>query len=1518
MKLFILLLSIFCQLTIGYSQITTTGFKNVQRQTADTIKKSFTPIVINGNITTKSAGLNLQGNSYLETIALPDTNTKVEYSKTSALPIFIEKQSNTKAAYLSNEARSFGFLESIKGYTKIDRPAESFFITYEKDDKQGQTHVRMSQKFKGIEVYGSDFYVHLKKGKEQFTGSYHLIINQVDTVARISETRAIEIVTSDLQTKTTVTNLSAEQKKILKYDQPEIKLVFKNLESKTDSFRLLYQIAIRPNFMQEWIYFIDAIDGTIHKGYNNTKFNGPATATAYDLSGVLRTINTYFQDGKYYMSNQSEPMYNAIKDEGYIQIFDYQNTSNNWIAVTSPNNTWNNKAAVSANYFSTLTYRYFKNTFNRNSINGDGGNMLTFVNYVSGDILELGNTAFWNGKFAVFGTGGTKFSNLAGGLDAIAHEYGHGIIGSTADLIYENQSGAINETYADIFGAMVDRADWYIGEDITKVDYSPTSRLRDMSNPHNSGVVGDQYWQPMHTSEMYIGTEDYGGVHANSGIGNYAYYLFATAITKEKAEQVFYKALTDYLVSSSQFIDLRIAVIQAATDLYGATSMEVNKAKEAFDAVGIYEDSEINYSIVYPTNPGTLNLCYYDLDLTHSYTFYTSSIMGLNPVGLTKNLSKSRLSFTDNGTVGVYVSSNGTIRGISMSNKNDYEIQTQPIWSNVAISKDGMRLAAVTTVADTAIWVYDYNSSKWAKFRLYNPTTSSDNLKSSGVMYSDAIEFDITGENIIYDAFNKIKSSTGSDIDYWDIGFINVWDNQTNKFGTGNIIKLVGSLPAKVSIGNPTFSKNSPQIIAFDFLDESTNKFSILGMNLLTGDGGIIASNTIIGYPSYSKDDKALVYSSATGAIENVKGINLLSNKISPDGSAVQLINKAKWGVCYATGTRVLGLAPVSNFSSSYRKGKTPLSIQFFDNSINKPASWLWTFEGGTPSTSTLQNPIVTYTTAGIYKVTLKATNQFGNNTVVKSNYIEVIQSVLSVSPNALTITATANSTKTFDISSNNGWTAFSSQTWLTLDNSSGPGNATVTLIATANPTTSTRSATVTVSGTGVTAKTITVTQAGATPVLNVSSISVSIAATANSTNTFDITSNISWTVVSNQTWITLNAASGTGNSPITLTSAVNPTTSTRSATVTVSGTGVTSKTITVTQAGATPVLNVSSNSVSIAAPFNSTKTVDITSNSNWTVVSNQTWLTLNAASGSDNSTITLTATVNPRTSTRSATVTVSGTGVTAKTITVTQEGSLPVLNVSASSLTIAAPANSTKTVDITSNSDWTVVSNETWLTLNAANGSDNSTITLTAAVNPTTSTRSATVTVSETGVTAKTITVTQEGSLPVLNVSSSSLTIAAPANSTKTVDITSNSDWSVVSNQTWLTLNAASGSGNTTITLTAAVNPTSSTRSATVTVSGTGVTSQTITVTQEGGTTGISDITVNDNIIYPNPTNGILYFNTKVDKAVISIFDLNGKKILEVLVSSNQIDVSTLSNGIYMIKIEDNSGLIIGKFVKN
>jgi hypothetical protein len=184
---------------------------------------------------------------------------------------------------------------------------------------------------------------------------------------------------------------------------------------------------------------------------------------------------------------------------------------------------------------------------------------------------------------------------------------------------------------------------------------------------------------------------------------------------------------------------------------------------------------------------------------------------------------------------------------------------------------------------------------------------------------------------------------------------------------------------------------------------------------------------------------------------------------------------------------------------------------------------------------------------------------------------------------------------------------------------------------------------------------------------------------------------------------------------------------------------------ITVTGSGGA-TLSVSPTSVSVAAAAGSTGSFNITSNVSWTVSSNQTWLTVNPASGSNNGTVTVTAQQNTG-SQRTATVTVSGTGVTSQTVTVTQaSASTPILSVSPTSLSVAAAAGSTGTFNISSNTSWTVSSNQTWLTASPTSGSNNGTVTVTAQQNTNTSARTATVTVSAPGATSQTVTVTQSG----------------------------------------------------------------------------------------------------------------------------------------------------------------------------
>ncbi|HTF16418.1 MAG TPA: M4 family metallopeptidase, partial [Chryseolinea sp.] len=424
-------------------------------------------------------------------------------------------------------------------------------------------------------------------------------------------------------------------------------------------------------------------------------------------------------------------------------------------------------------------------------------------------------------------------------------------------------------------------------------------------------VFGTPGYQPKHVNEQYMGTGDNGGVHHNSGIPNHAFYKYATAITRTKAADVYYKALNDYLTKSSQFIDLRLAIIQAATDLYGAGSAEVVQAGIAFDEVGISNGQGGDYEESLPINPGTEFLLIYNTDQADPNTLYRTAVAVTSIEDLTTTDFLSRPSVTDQGDVAVFVASDNTIHAIKTipgSTAVETVIEDTPMWSNVVISKGGSKLAAVSTDQEAIIYVYDFAGDEWAQFPLYNPTYS-DGVTSAGPVYADALEFDYSGEFLVYDCFNRIDNETGDDIEYWDVNFIHVWDNDASDFADGTIEKLFASLPDGVSIGNPSFAKNSPMVLAFDYVDETDDTYAILGCNIETNEVNTIVENNSLGWPSYNKMDDRLAFTGWSDEADDYSTgyVALNTDKISSGGQVKGLYGNTKWPVYFTIGEREIG-----------------------------------------------------------------------------------------------------------------------------------------------------------------------------------------------------------------------------------------------------------------------------------------------------------------------------------------------------------------------------------------------------------------------------------------------------------------------------------------------------------------------------------------------------------------------------------------------------------------------------------
>lgn len=834
--------------------------------------------------------------------------------------IFLEGNNQSDIPFNSNiresiEESALGYLHNIKNLMGIKNPSEEFKTLEIHTDNYGLSHIKLQQYYKDIKVYGGQVFVHGKNNQMiKFNGEY-FPTPSIDLTPIISIEEAKVFAKSHILVP--FIEPSDFAKSIVNFEEVVSELVVFYPDFELNEARLTWHLTIRPNFLRRFEYFVDATTGEILNHYNHTCSDGPSTAQATDLNGVTQTINTYLLNGSYYLIDASRPMFNSGQSElpdnpvGAIWTLNANNTSvgenMNLTHYATSNNSWNSlPEAVSAHFNAGETYEYFKDTHGRNSINGEGGTIISICNITNENGTSMEN-AFWNGQAMFYGNGGSVFSPLAGALDVGAHEMGHGVIQNTCNLEYQGESGALNESMADIAGCMVDRDDWFLGEDVViNTNYYPTGNLRDMSNPHNGGSsLNDPCYQPAHISEKYTGSEDNGGVHINSGIMNFAYYKFAAEIGKDKAEEIYYKSMTDYLVKSSQFVDARVAFVQASADIYGANSAETNAVKNAFSEVGIGEggggapgqdDLQLN--------PGPDFILSVDVNISDPNTLYISNTTAseFTPVSTTQLQQKP--SIMDNGSLAVFVTPQKRIKYLDLNTLEEDFIAPDAVYDNIAISKDGNRVAIISTSIDSAIWIYDFGMAQWAKFHLYNPTFTPG-VVTENVLYADAIEWDYSGQYLIYDSYNQMQNSSGNDIDYWDMGIIRVWNNGSNNWGDGKIEKVFSNLPEGISVGNPSLSKNSPYILAFDYLDDNTGEMNVMAANLETGDVGIIFENVVLGYPNYSKnDDKIIFNAETTGGGEIIGQIGLQSNKILPSGEAIGLIDVAKWGIWYATGER--------------------------------------------------------------------------------------------------------------------------------------------------------------------------------------------------------------------------------------------------------------------------------------------------------------------------------------------------------------------------------------------------------------------------------------------------------------------------------------------------------------------------------------------------------------------------------------------------------------------------------------
>ena len=596
-------------------------------------------------------------------------------------------------------------------------------------------------------------------------------------------------------------------------------------------------------------------------------------------------------------------------------------------------------------------------------------------------------------------------------------------------------------------------------------------------------------------------------------------------------------------------------------------------------------------------------------------------------------------------------------------------------------------------------------------------------------------------------------------------------------------------------------------------------------------DGRNVWSNHIAGLYDYNpKDFKIWLGSGVDKYNSDVKDVVYRNFKVYSHGG---------------TTSNFLTVSPSSQ-SVSKSAGKTTFSISSNVSwSVSDNASWLSVSptSGSNNGTVTANFTENTSSSSRTGTITVSGSGMSRKVTVVQegssttSNYINVTPSNKNVS--------SSSGQTTFSVSSNVSWSVSDNASWMTVSPSSGSNGGTLTASFSENTNSSSRTGIITVSGSGI-SKQVTVVQAGQSNTDNYLNVPATISASNSKGETYiDVSANVSWSVkddTKNPDWLNKSPKTGVGDGRVKVTWEANTGSASRTGNLIFSGGGIT-KTVKVVQGESTTsnYLNVTPSNKNVSSSSGKT-TFSVSSNVSWSVSDNASWMTVSPSSGSNNGTVTANFTENTNSSSRTGTITISGSGIT-KNVTVVQAGKSSTGNF----LDVPASINVSKSkgetyIDVSSNVSWSVkddTKDPDWLNKSPKTGTGNGRVKVTWAAYTGSESRTGHLIFTGGGITKKVAVIQGEGTTSnYLNVSSASKSVSFSAGNTS-FSVSSNISWSVTDNAGWMTVSPISGSNGGTVTASFTENTTSSSRTATITVSGSGITKKVTVVQGSKSSTG-------------------------------------------------------------------------------
>ena len=837
------------------------------------------------------------------------------------------------------------FLRTNCDLLRLDDPNAELVLVRRHTDELDRTHLRFRQQYQGVPVWPADIIVHLNPAGQVdlMNGAFVPTPKNLSTTPTLDEATAVEYARTGLTDGDKAEVTSSELIIYAPGDAPP---------------RLAWKLELALGLPSQWLVVIDALNGDELTAYNQVMHQAPQQGcgvfddpprphhfsvrndnTVVDLFDNPRPLNIWRQDSTRWMidtrthgSNSAHRGQHDWIQRGAIWVRDAQNQEILFDAPVvcqqhdpaqadpaqaDPPPPWL-PDAVSASYNLSQAYNYYRDRHGRDSFDDDGASIHAIVRY--GQNFK---NAFWSlgSNLIVFGDG----RPYAGALDIVGHELTHGVVEHSANLLYQDQPGALNEAFADIFGEMIEartrgRPDWITGGDLRL----PASGgggpdlgrpIRNMANPGAFLThLGRPYPEKM--SEFFRIRENNGGIHINNSIINRAFYLLAEglegSIGLRAAELIFYRALTEHLVQNSQFTDARLACIDAAKELARSEKYSdvvrpdaFQKVAEAFGKVEIYDvGTTPNPSLPSVRGPDSTLFVYRDvLGQFRLGRREAAQGDGEQGVQLAEDIVvRARPSVSRDGNLAVFVNAENDLCFIATNGTGQQCLESPDPVAAAAMSPDG-RLFGVILLnelgnPDNTITILNVETGEQRTF-LLTPFAHTVPVPDT-LPYASTINFTVDGQWLIYDALSV--ATVSGDEDY--LGQRGQWSLYALDLQTGMGFPLIP--PERgAHYAFPALSQTSDNFLTFDMFDETRNQSTVYTAKLWTGEMKKIATvEGGFGVPGFTgdDDDKALVFSQRDPSVST--GFSLVrqplkADRLSKEGEPSIWLKNAEMGVIY-------------------------------------------------------------------------------------------------------------------------------------------------------------------------------------------------------------------------------------------------------------------------------------------------------------------------------------------------------------------------------------------------------------------------------------------------------------------------------------------------------------------------------------------------------------------------------------------------------------------------------------------